>query len=141
LEVRDDKHWPVVLSAPAVHAVKQRCLASCNCCFKVPRLLQLLFQTAAKFAAACRRAPRQARPDNPLFVCCAVQDLSAHVMYRLTRARLTANLLAFSVDDASNAKFKGELKEELELLREEYRCWPVGCQCIACQHNVLLISC
>jgi hypothetical protein len=60
-----------------------------------------------------------------LFVCCALQDLSAHVMYRLTRARLTANLLAFSVDDASNSKYKRELKEELGLLREEYRCWHV----------------
>lgn len=42
-------------------------------------------------------------------------------MYRLTRARLTANLLAFSVDNADNARLKRELKDEVELLREEYR--------------------
>lgn len=42
-------------------------------------------------------------------------------MYRLTRARLVANLLAFSVDDASNDMYRAELRQELGLLAEEYR--------------------
>jgi hypothetical protein len=42
-------------------------------------------------------------------------------MYRLTRARLLANLLAFSVTDFDNAFYRADLKTELGLLRDEYR--------------------
>ena len=42
-------------------------------------------------------------------------------MYRLTRTRLMANLLAFSTSDADNAKYRADLRQELQLLREEYR--------------------
>jgi hypothetical protein len=41
-------------------------------------------------------------------------------MYRLTKTRLAANLLAFSVDNTSNARYKAELRQELALLRQEY---------------------
>jgi len=50
-----------------------------------------------------------------------LQDLSAHVMYRLTRARLAAGFLAFSADDASNDLYRAELQRELGLLKAEYR--------------------
>jgi hypothetical protein len=50
-----------------------------------------------------------------------LQDLSAHVLYRLTRARLMGGFLAFSITDEDNAQYRAALKEELELLREEYR--------------------
>lgn len=49
------------------------------------------------------------------------QDLSAHVLYRLTRARLMAGILAFSDTVADNAKYRGALKSELALMQEEYR--------------------
>lgn len=42
-------------------------------------------------------------------------------MYRLTRARLAAGLLAFSVDDASNDLYRADLRQELGLLKAEYR--------------------
>jgi hypothetical protein len=42
-------------------------------------------------------------------------------MYRLTRARLMANLLAFSSSAADNALYRAEFKTELDLLKEEYR--------------------
>ena len=42
-------------------------------------------------------------------------------MYRMTRSRLVANLLAFSTEDADNAKYRTELKNELRLFKEEYR--------------------
>ena len=32
-----------------------------------------------------------------------------------------ANLLAFSTSDADNAKYRADLRQELQLLREEYR--------------------
>lgn len=57
---------------------------------------------------------------NQCYFTCFLQDLSAHVMYRLTRARLYANLLGFSVDDSDNAKYRYALKEELTLLKNEY---------------------
>lgn len=67
-------------------------------------------------------------------------------MYRLTKARLAANLLAFSVDDASNAKYKAELKQEVALLRQEYNTLLYGgemmlqvCVCVLCE--LLLTSC
>lgn len=41
-------------------------------------------------------------------------------MYRLTKTRLAANLLAFSVNDADNNKYRAEPKQELGLLRKEY---------------------
>jgi hypothetical protein len=50
-----------------------------------------------------------------------LQDVSSHVMYRLTRARLMGALLAFSISDEDNARYRAALKEELALLREEYR--------------------
>jgi hypothetical protein len=50
-----------------------------------------------------------------------MQDLAAHVMYRLTRVRLMANLLAFSVTDIDNAAYRAALQGELGLLRDEYR--------------------
>lgn len=50
-----------------------------------------------------------------------VQDLSAHVMYRLTRARLMANMLAFAENQADNAQYRAKFKAELDLLKEEYR--------------------
>jgi hypothetical protein len=42
-------------------------------------------------------------------------------MYRLTRARLMANLLAFAESQADNARYRTEFKTELDLLKEEYR--------------------
>lgn len=50
-----------------------------------------------------------------------LQDLSSHVMYRLSRARLMAGILSFTVDDTNNAKYKAALKEEVELFAQEYR--------------------
>ena len=49
-----------------------------------------------------------------------VQDMSAHVMARMARARLAANLLAFS-DPAQKATYRAELKSELWALQQEYR--------------------
>jgi hypothetical protein len=47
-------------------------------------------------------------------------DLSVHVLYRITRARLAANFLAFSTDAAENALHRAELKRRLQLLRQDY---------------------
>jgi hypothetical protein len=47
-------------------------------------------------------------------------DLSAHVLYRITRARLAGNFLAFSLTSSENAVFRAELKDRLALLCEEY---------------------
>jgi hypothetical protein len=51
----------------------------------------------------------------------ALQDLSSHVLYRLSRARLMAGILSFTVDDNNNAKYKAALREEVELFQQEYR--------------------
>lgn len=50
-----------------------------------------------------------------------LQDLSAHVTYRLTRARLMGGFLAFVTSTADRARYRAALKEELTLLQEEYR--------------------
>jgi hypothetical protein len=47
-------------------------------------------------------------------------DLSAHVLYRLTRCRLASNQLAFSTSAAENAVHRSELLSRLEKLRREY---------------------
>jgi hypothetical protein len=49
-----------------------------------------------------------------------VQDLSAHVLYRLTRCRLAANLLAFSASAEDNRRHRQDLIAELALMRQEY---------------------
>lgn len=51
-----------------------------------------------------------------------LQDLSAHVMYRLSLCRLEANLLAFTSanDTVAKAQHRAQLKTGLALLRQEY---------------------
>lgn len=48
------------------------------------------------------------------------------MLYRLVRARLAANLLAFATTDDANAATRAELKDALGLLREEYHTWLYG---------------
>lgn len=63
-----------------------------------------------------------------MFGCCcyclqgplASLDLSVHVLYRITRARLAANFLAFSTTAAENELHRAELRHRLDLLRQDY---------------------
>lgn len=48
-----------------------------------------------------------------------LQNLSAHVMYRLARCRLAGNLLAFS-SGANKAMYRAQLKSELKMLQDEH---------------------
>jgi hypothetical protein len=47
-------------------------------------------------------------------------DLSAHVLYRMTRCRLASNQLAFSISTEENAFHRAALQGRLAKLRQEY---------------------
>ena len=47
-------------------------------------------------------------------------DVAVHVQYRLGRCRLAANNVAFSDSHATTAKYKAQLKVELQYLQQEY---------------------
>lgn len=55
--------------------------------------------------------------DQPI----AALDTSAHILYRLARTRIAANLLAFSSAQGDNAVNRAILLDELVLFQEEYR--------------------
>lgn len=47
-------------------------------------------------------------------------DTASHVLYRVTRIRLFSGMMGFSVDETSDAYWRGLLKQELKDLRTEY---------------------
>jgi hypothetical protein len=69
----------------------------------------------------CLHAVRHARPRHAL-----LQDLSVHVLYRLSRCRLAANFLGFSTTPQERAVHRAETLTNLALLRQDYEALLYG---------------